>query len=170
MSQTFGKRPDLPKKARSLGLELSFLLSQIAAIERGYEYQGEKWSVYFQGDWVQIWRPSRTGVCCYSLRLKKVDDQRIGVVESWVASEVIDSFSPDLEQHRKIVIFVLESVAGDSYEKLKDLGTKFEYQSVSGRRRPRSVSFSGEVTNLGDVDEIAERLRDEVAQMLKDSL
>ena len=170
MSQSFGKPPVLPKKARSLGLELSFPLSQITAIKRGYEYRGEKWSVYFQGDWVQIWRPSRTGAYCYLLRLEKVDDQRIGSVESWVANEVIDWFGPDLEQHRKIVTFVLESVAGDSYEKLKDLGSKFEYQLVSGRRGLKSVSFSGEVTNLGDVDEMAERLRDEVVQMIKDSL
>ena len=76
-------------------------------------------------------------------------------------------FGPDMERHREIVTFLLESIAGASCERLKDLGEEFAYPLVSGRRRPKTVSFCGDATSLSDVDEIAERLRDEVTQMLR---
>lgn len=170
MSHKVGELPKLPERAISLGLELSFSLSQLASLERGYESQNqdEKWSIYFRDPWVQIWRPSRRGVYCYAVRFEKVDDQRVRMVESWIGDKVIDSFGSDLVCHREIVAFVLESVAGVSCEALKELGTQFKYQLVSGRRHPKLVTFHGEATNIDEVNEIAKALRVEVAQMLKD--
>lgn len=122
----------LPDQPSPLGLELSFSLSSFASIQRGYESQNqdEKWSVYFRRPWVQIWRPSLTGLYCYAVRLEQADDQRLRVVDSWAGSCILDpvrGLGPDLVRHREIVTGLLDSVAGYT-------GDPFDNQLVSGTR------------------------------------
>jgi hypothetical protein len=166
MRQPASEPPVLPERPSPLGLELKYPLSSLASIKLGCESknQDEKWSIYFREPWVQIWRPSLAGVYCYAARLEHAEGQRLRVVESWVSSHVLNQEGwpgPDLEYHRGIVTFLLDSVAEYS-------GDHFEHPLVSGIRHRKKVSFQGEATSLREVEEIAERLRAEVTQTLKD--
>ena len=171
MQMPASDRLDLPEIPRPLGLELSFPLSSLESLQRGHESQNqdEKWSIYSSELWIQIWRPSRTGLYCYAIRFERTEDQRLRIVESWIGDQILSSkwWAGNLEGHRKLVKFILEGLAGNSVETQEGIGVRFKSEAVSGWRRPKSVSFSGEVTNLSDVEKIAETIKFEVALMLE---
>lgn len=173
MRQSLCDSAVLPENSNPLGLELSFPASSLPSIRDGYESQNqdEKWSIYYREPWVQVWRPSRTGVYCYAVRFEEADSQRIRVAESWVGEEVRDWFGQNLDVHRKIVTSVLEGVGGESCESRDEregVGRKFEFEFFSERRGLNSIFFSGHATCLSDVDEIAKKLREAVTQMQKE--
>jgi len=156
----------LPADAVELGLELKFPSSCFSSITSGYESknQDEKWSIYWNSPWIQIWRPSYTGLFCYAVRFEQIESQRIQVVESWVGREILSAFSrldPDLEQHRGIVTMILEGLAGFPSE-------HFQSRLLNGTRRRKHVEYSGTAATLSDLDEVVATLREQVNQMLKD--
>jgi len=157
----------LPADAVELGLQLKFPSSCFSSITRGYESQGQddKWSIYWNSPWIQIWRPSKTGLFSYAVRFEQIESQRIQVVESWVGREILSAFSrftPDLEQHRGIVTFILEELAGFPCE-------RFQSRVVNGTRRRKHVEYSGTVATLSDLDEVVTTLREQVKKMLSDN-
>lgn len=157
----------LPERPSPLGLELRLPLAGLASIQRGYESQNqeEKWSIYFQRPWVQIWRPSLSGLYCYAVRIEEIGGQCLQVVESWAGYEILNNkhgLGPDLEEHRKVVTWLLDFVAGYS-------GYQFEHPLVAGTRYRGTVAFRGEATSLDEVEEIADKLRAEVVMMVKDA-
>lgn len=80
-------------------------------------------------------------------------------------SQILDSvcgLGPELNQHREIVAWLLDFVAGFS-------GERFEYGELNGTRQRKTVTFSGVVSILEDVDMITEKLRAEVTHMLKEA-
>lgn len=173
MRQSLSDSATLPEHSSPLGLELSFPASSLPSIRNGYESQNqdEKWSIYYRAPWVQVWRSNLTGVYCYAVRFEEADSHRIPVAESWVGEEVRDWFGQDLDEHRRIVTFVLECLGGESCESRDEregFGRKFEFEFFSERRGLNSIFFTGHATCLSDVDEIAKRLREEVTQMQKE--
>lgn len=166
MQQPVPAQNDLPPEPISLGLELNFPLSCLSLIQKGFEAQNQddKWSIYHRRTWIQIWRPTNSGVYCYAVRLEQSDSQHIRITESWISSQFLSDtlwVGPNLEQHREIVTWLLDSVAGFS-------GHRFEHGSLSGIRGRKKVAFSGDATSLEDVANIAEKLCNEVAQMMND--
>lgn len=179
MRQSLCDSAVLPKNSSPLGLELSFPASSLPSIRNGYESQNqdEKWSIYYREPWVQVWRPNLRGVYCYAVRFEEADSQRIRAAESWVGEEVRDWFGQDLDEHRRIVTFVLECLGGESCESRESresrderegFGRKFEFKFFSEKRGSNSIFFSGHATCLSDVDEITRKLREEVTRMQKE--
>lgn len=171
MQKPASNRLQLPEVPRPLGLELSFPLSSLESLQQGYESQNqdEKWSIYSNDLWIQIWRPSRTGLYCYAIRFERTEDKRVRIAESWIGDRMLDSewLGKTLEPHRNIVKFLLEFLAGDSFETRDEIGVRFESEAVSGWRRPKSVSFSGEAANLYDIETIAKTIKLQVVLMLE---
>jgi hypothetical protein len=153
-----------PYNAKALGLKLSFPLSCLSSIERGFESQSQddKWSIYYRKPWIQIWRPDDSGDYCYGIRLATTDKHRLSVDESWVGSCILEGLGSDLKQHQEIVTWLLDFVA-DFH------GYHFESPVVSGTRQRGKVTFSGTAKSVEDVDEIAKKIRSEFAEMQKDA-
>jgi hypothetical protein len=96
--------------------------------------------------------------------LEKIGSHRVCVAESWAGSQILDAqigLGSDLERHREIVTSLLDFVAGIS-------GKRFVSAALCGTRERKAVTFSGEAKSLQDVDDIAEQLRVQVTQMMKD--
>jgi len=150
----------LPKNATPLGLDLLFPVSVLGNLEQGYQSQNqdEKWSVYFQDPWFEVWRPSRrTGSFCYAIRLEQVNKEHLRVVESWVSEHILEGLGPDLNTHRKILTWLFDNIAGYARG-------QFQTEWVSGFRTSDEVSFGGKLTSLAEVEQVAAVLRSQIAE------
>jgi hypothetical protein len=115
-----------------------------------------RWAVYADEDWMQIWLGQETyGLYVYALRWG-MDSGRYRVLESWFGPDVWTR--QDQDAHHQFVTDLLDSLAGVQRQ-------EFAVGQVQGSRGRKNVQFSGTVSTIAAVDELAQCLREQVALM-----
>jgi hypothetical protein len=151
MSNELGTH-NLSGQAVALGLELRYPLVHLQALT---QHRSEGWEIRYREPWLELWRSSV--LHAYSLRIETDSDgATLSFPESWIAEKWFQ-WSRDLNQHRELVVSLLDSFAG--------FATEFNTSAVSGNRQLYKVTFSGVARNLADVKAIEATLRDQVLQM-----
>jgi ADP-ribosyl-[dinitrogen reductase] hydrolase len=153
-----------PKNRMAFDCTASYPLEALEGIRSGYESQNqdEKWSMYFEAPWLQIWRPNLRGWYCYALRFDTVGD-RIAILESWLDPRLLElDWAGSLDKQRDFVIaFLVDELAGRFLDARRD----FKYGSLSGMIYRGDLSFSGNTTSAHELRIMAQGLLVEAARM-----
>lgn len=153
----------LPENRMAFDCVASYPIAALEGIRQGVESQSQddKWSMYFEEPWLQIWRPSRRGRYCYALRFETLGD-RIFIAESWLDSRLLN---PDwlgtLAQQRKLVSWLVDGLAGRFAGDKRD----FKHGNLSGMVYGGSLSFSGATTSADELRAMAQSLLVEADQL-----
>lgn len=128
-----------------------------------YESAGQcgKWSSYFRAPWLEIWRPNSEGWFCYAVRFERNSKGGFAAAESWIGEEIRSEgrgLGSDLPMHREILTSLLSGLSG--YDP-----SAFTNEIISGRIGRESVSFSGAVRNMSDVEQLTALLREQLVRM-----